>query len=37
MLRPSDPYAVKMLTDAHVELLRGGAKRPAARRLPRRN
>jgi hypothetical protein len=36
-MRPWDPQAVKILTDAHVELLRGGAVRPTARRLPRRN
>ena len=29
MLRPSDPITTKLITDAHVELLRG-------RRMPRR-
>jgi hypothetical protein len=36
-MRPWDPQAVKILTDAHVELLRGSAVRPPARRLARRN
>jgi hypothetical protein len=36
-MRPSDPALIKMLTDSHVELLRGSSPRPARRRLPRRN
>jgi hypothetical protein len=36
-MRPWDPQAVKLLADAHVEILRGGRRRPALRRLPRRN
>jgi hypothetical protein len=36
-MRPSDPTTVKILSDAHVESLRGGARRPATRRVPRRN
>jgi len=36
-MRPSDPNAVRILTDAHVEQLRGGRLRPASRRVPRRN
>jgi hypothetical protein len=36
-MRPSDAATTKILADAHVELLRGGRLRPAARRLPRRN
>jgi hypothetical protein len=36
-MRPWDPQSVKILTDAHVELLRGGRTRPPLRRSPRRN
>jgi hypothetical protein len=36
-MRPSDPYATKILAQAHVEMLRGGRPRPAARKLARRN
>jgi hypothetical protein len=36
-MRPWDPQAVKILTDAHVEILRGGNRRPVGRRLPRSN
>jgi hypothetical protein len=36
-MRPWDNEAMKILTDAHLEFLRGGAPRPPARRLPRRN
>jgi hypothetical protein len=36
-MRPVDANAMKILTEAHVETLRGGARRPASRRLPRRN
>ncbi len=36
-MRPWDPQTVKILTEAHVELLRGGRTRPPARRLHRRN
>jgi hypothetical protein len=36
-MRPWDQQAVKILTEAHVEVLRGGSVRPSARRLPRRN
>jgi hypothetical protein len=35
--RPSDPQLTKILVDAHLEALRGGRIRPAARRAPRRN
>jgi hypothetical protein len=36
-MRPSDPNMTKILTEAHVEVLRGGRPRPAARKLARRN
>jgi hypothetical protein len=36
-MRPWDPQTLKILTDAHVELLRGGPVRPPTRRLARRN
>jgi hypothetical protein len=36
-MRPWNPEATKFLADAHVEILRGGARRPALRRLPRKN
>jgi hypothetical protein len=36
-LRPSDPGFTKLLVDAHLEALRGGRIRPAARRTPRGN
>jgi hypothetical protein len=36
-MRPSDPQTVKILTEAHVEALRGGRLRPANRRAPRAN
>jgi len=36
-MRPSDPAVTKILTEAHVEALRGGRPRPAARKLARRN
>jgi hypothetical protein len=37
-MRPSDPYITKVLSDAHVELLRGGSRRRAlTKRVPRRN
>ena len=36
-MRPCDPATIKILSDAHVELLRGGARSGAARRVPRRN
>ena len=36
-MRPSDPLTVKMLTDAHVEVLRGARRPPARRRTPRAN
>lgn len=36
-MRPWNPEATKFLTDAHVEILRGGTRRPVLRRLPRRN
>ena len=37
-MRPWDPATLKILTDAHVEALRGGgARRRGARRVPRRN
>jgi hypothetical protein len=36
-MRPSDPTTIKILNDAHVEILRG-ARRPAPqRRTPRTN
>jgi hypothetical protein len=38
MMRPTDPTINKILSDAHVELLRGGSRRRAnTRRVPRRN
>lgn len=36
-MRPSDPNITKILIEAHVESLRGGRPRPAARKLARRN
>jgi hypothetical protein len=37
-MRPSDPVITKILSDAHVELLRGGSRKSAhTRRVPRRN
>ena len=36
-MRPWDPQSVKILTEAHLEQLRGGARRPVTRRLPRTN
>ena len=37
-MRPSDPTTIKILSDAHVESLRGGGRRRAGlRRVPRRN
>jgi len=36
-LRPSDPDAVKIFFEAHVESLRGGRRRATTRRVPRAN
>ena len=36
MLRPSDPNVTKIVSDAHVELLRG-RRRPARAKAPRAN
>jgi hypothetical protein len=36
-MRPSDATTIRILADAHIEQLRGGRLRPAAKRLPRRN
>ena len=36
-MRPTDPEAVKILTEAHVESLRGGRRRAATHRVPRTN
>ena len=36
MLRPSDSMSTKILSDAHVEMLRGRRK-PPLRRTPRSN
>jgi hypothetical protein len=36
-MRPWTDEAMKLFADAHVEILRGGTRRPALRRLPRRN
>jgi hypothetical protein len=36
-MRPSDPQTTKVLIEAHVESLRGGARRRPFRRLPRTN
>jgi len=36
-MRPSDPDAVKILAEAHVETLRGGRRRGPGRRIPRTN
>lgn len=36
-MRPMDVQSVKILTNAHLELLRGGRIRPAHRRSPRTN
>jgi hypothetical protein len=35
-MRPSDPTTIKILTDAHIEVLRGG-RRPIRRPTPRGN
>jgi hypothetical protein len=37
MMRPWDLESVRILHDAHLEALRGGKRRPAFRRVPRRN
>ncbi len=37
MMRPPIPELTKILTDAHVEILRGSRPRPATRRTPRTN
>jgi hypothetical protein len=36
-MRPLDPQFEKLLVEAHLEVLRGGRRRPPERRLPRRN
>lgn len=36
-MRPWDAQTVKILTDAHVEMLRGSCRRRLLRRLARRN
>jgi hypothetical protein len=36
-LRPLDPQFEKLLIEAHLEVLRGGRRRPPERRVPRRN
>jgi hypothetical protein len=37
-MRPSDPVITKILSDAHIESLRGGGRaRAALKRVPRRN
>jgi len=36
-MRPTDPLTIKILTDAHVEVLRGARRVPARRRTPRTN
>jgi hypothetical protein len=36
LIRPSDPMTTKILSDAHVELLRG-RRRPTPRKAPRGN
>jgi hypothetical protein len=36
-MRPWTPELVKIITDAHVEMMRGGRRRPAGRRIPRAN
>ncbi len=36
-MRPWDPETAKILADAHLELLRGGRRRPPLRRSPRKN
>jgi hypothetical protein len=36
-MRPSDPTTIKLLNDAHLEVLRGGRKPLLRRRPPRVN
>jgi hypothetical protein len=36
-MRPSDQETTKILSDAHVEFLRGVGRRPAKRKAPRAN
>jgi hypothetical protein len=36
-MRLSDPQMMKLLNDAHLEVLRGGRVRPPQRRAPRTN
>jgi hypothetical protein len=36
-MRLWNPEATKYLADAHVEILRGGPRRPIGRRVPRKN
>lgn len=36
MFRPSDPVTTKLISDAHIELLRGSRKR-TPRKAPRAN
>jgi len=36
-MRPLDVQSTKLLAEAHVEILRGGRRRPAALRVPRKN
>lgn len=36
-MRPWTHEATKLFADAHVEILRGGTRRPAGRRVPRKN
>jgi hypothetical protein len=37
IMRPSDPETMKIMAEAHLEALRGGRRRPAFRRTPRKN